>query len=44
VSVPLSVIGVILALFLSGRAFGLTAFIGSAAACRYRGQERHFAD
>lgn len=27
-SVPLSVIGVILALFLSGRAFGLTAFIG----------------
>ncbi len=28
VSVPLSIIGVILALFLSGRAFGLTAFIG----------------
>ena len=28
VSVPLAVIGVILALFLSGRAFGLTAFIG----------------
>jgi HAE1 family hydrophobic/amphiphilic exporter-1 len=28
VTVPLSVIGVILALFLSGRAFGLTAFIG----------------
>ena len=28
VSVPLSVVGVILALFLSGRAFGLTAFIG----------------
>ncbi len=27
-SVPLSAIGVILALFLSGRAFGLTAFIG----------------
>ena len=27
-SVPLSVIGVILALFLSGRSFGLTAFIG----------------
>ena len=27
-SVPLSIIGVILALFLSGRAFGLTAFIG----------------
>jgi HAE1 family hydrophobic/amphiphilic exporter-1 len=28
VSVPLSAIGVVLALFLSGRAFGLTAFIG----------------
>ena len=28
VAVPLSVIGVILALFISGRAFGLTAFIG----------------
>lgn len=28
VSVPLAVIGVILALFLSGRSFGLTAFIG----------------
>jgi HAE1 family hydrophobic/amphiphilic exporter-1 len=27
-SVPLSIVGVILALFLSGRAFGLTAFIG----------------
>src|SRR5437016_11538464 len=27
-SVPLSAIGVVLALFLSGRAFGLTAFIG----------------
>jgi HAE1 family hydrophobic/amphiphilic exporter-1 len=27
-SVPLSVVGVILALFLTGRAFGLTAFIG----------------
>ena len=27
-AVPLSVIGVILALFISGRAFGLTAFIG----------------
>src|SRR5207237_5045359 len=27
-SVPLSAVGVILALFLSGRAFGLTAFIG----------------
>jgi HAE1 family hydrophobic/amphiphilic exporter-1 len=28
VSVPLAVIGVVLALFLTGRAFGLTAFIG----------------
>ena len=28
VSVPLAIIGVILALFLSGRSFGLTAFIG----------------
>lgn len=28
VSVPLSIVGVVLALFLSGRAFGLTAFIG----------------
>ena len=27
-SVPLSAVGVILALFLTGRAFGLTAFIG----------------
>src|SRR5947209_7584284 len=27
-SVPLSAVGVILALFLSGRAFGLTAFVG----------------
>ncbi|MBC8101791.1 MAG: efflux RND transporter permease subunit, partial [Cytophagales bacterium] len=28
VSVPLAIIGVVLALFLTGRAFGLTAFIG----------------
>jgi HAE1 family hydrophobic/amphiphilic exporter-1 len=27
-AVPLSVVGVILALFLTGRTFGLTAFIG----------------
>ncbi len=42
-SVPLAANGVILALFLTGRSFGLTAFIGVLMLVGDRGEKRHFA-